>query len=140
VLIVDDDQGVREFCKSVLEMEGLRCDEAVNGVQGLEATQARLYDLVLLDIDMPQMNGREMLQHLRETPPCPHLKVIMFSGRASSDDMAELLSAGADDYLTKPFSIVQLQARIKAALRFKDAQDRSDLLNQHLLVTNRKLE
>jgi response regulator RpfG family c-di-GMP phosphodiesterase len=64
----------------------------------------------------------------------------MFSGRVAGDDMAELLLAGADDYLAKPFSIVPLQARIKAALRFKDAQDRSDLLNQHLLSANRELD
>jgi response regulator RpfG family c-di-GMP phosphodiesterase len=140
ILIVDDGDDIREFCKSVLEIEGLRCDEAANGVLALEATQAKRYDLVLLDIDMPRMNGREVLKQLRENPPCPHLKVIMFSGRADGDDMAELLLAGADDYLTKPFTIIQLQARIKAALRFKDAQDRSDLLNQHLLSTNRELD
>jgi response regulator RpfG family c-di-GMP phosphodiesterase/serine/threonine protein kinase len=139
-LIVDDDEDVRLFCRSVLESDTLRCEEAGNGVQALEAVHARPYDLVLLDIDMPQMNGREVLRRLREAPPCPHLKVIMFSGRASSDDMAEMLLAGADDYLTKPFSVVQMLARIKTALRFKDAQDRSDLLNQHLLATNRELE
>jgi response regulator RpfG family c-di-GMP phosphodiesterase len=140
LLIVDDDPDVREFCKSVLEHPSLRCDEAANGELGLEAVRACRYDLVLLDIDMPEMNGREVLRRLREAPPCPHLKVIMFSGRATGDDMAEMLLAGADDYLTKPFSVVQLQARIKASLRFKEAQDRSDRLNQHLLATNRELE
>jgi response regulator RpfG family c-di-GMP phosphodiesterase/serine/threonine protein kinase len=140
ILIVDDADDVREFCKTVLETEGFQCDEAANGVLALEATQGKRFDLVLLDIDMPRMNGREVLRHLRENPPCPHLKVIMFSGRADGDDMAELLLAGADDYLTKPFTIIQLQARIKSALRFKDAQDRSDLLNQHLLATNRELD
>jgi response regulator RpfG family c-di-GMP phosphodiesterase len=140
LLIVDDDADVRQFCRSVLEHPSLRCDEAAHGEAALEAVRAHRYDLVLLDIDMPQMNGREVLRRLREAPPCPHLKVIMFSGRATGDDMAEMLLAGADDYLTKPFSVVQLQARIKAALRFKEAQERSDRLNQHLLATNRELE
>ncbi len=140
VLIVDDDADVRQFCKSVLEHPAVRCHEAADGAQALEAVAARRYDLVLLDIDMPGMNGREVLRRLREAPPCPHLKVIMFSGRATGDDMAEMLLAGADDYLTKPFSVVQLQARIKAALRFKEAQERSDRLNQNLLATNRELE
>jgi putative two-component system response regulator len=64
----------------------------------------------------------------------------MFSGRASADEMAQMMSAGADDYLTKPLSIVQLLSRVKAALRLKDAQDRSDLLNRHLLGVNSELE
>src|SRR5207245_4248908 len=97
-------------------------------------------DRVLLDIDMPEMNGLDVLQYLRKSPPAPHLKIIMFSGRASADEMAEMMLAGADDYLTKPFSVVQLVARVKAALRLKDAQDRSDLLNRHLLAVNSELE
>ncbi len=140
VLIVDDDPDVRELCQSLLQSDTLVCDQAEDGAPALEALGAHRYDLVLLDIDMPRMSGREVLRRLREAPPCPHLKVIMFSGRASADDMAELLLAGADDYLSKPFSIVQLEARIKASLRFKDAQDRSDLLNHHLLAMNRELE
>jgi response regulator RpfG family c-di-GMP phosphodiesterase len=140
VLIVDDDADVRELCVSLLKSETIRCDEATDGVAALDATRAHRYDLVLLDIDMPRLNGREVLRHLRESPPSPHLKVILFSGRASSDDMAELLLAGADDYLAKPFSVVQFQARVKAALRFKDLQDRADLLNQRLLASNEELE
>ena len=140
ILIVDDEPDVRELCKSLLQSESLRCDEAGDGASALAAVPAGRYDLVLLDIDMPRMNGREVLRRLREAPPCPHLKVIMFSGRASGDDMAEMLLAGADDYLTKPFSVVQLDARIKAALRFKDVQDRSVLLNQQLLAANHELE
>jgi response regulator RpfG family c-di-GMP phosphodiesterase len=140
VLIVDDDPDVRELCRSLLKSETVECDEAHDGVAAMEAVSGKRYDLLLLDIDMPRMTGREVLRRLRETPPCPHLKIILFSGRASGDDMAELLLAGADDYLPKPFSVVQLQARVKTALRFKDAQDRSDLLNLHLLTTNRELE
>jgi response regulator RpfG family c-di-GMP phosphodiesterase len=64
----------------------------------------------------------------------------MFSGRITPDDMARLLLAGADDFLQKPFTIVQLRSRVKAALRLKEAQDRSDLLNRHLLTVNAELE
>jgi response regulator RpfG family c-di-GMP phosphodiesterase len=70
----------------------------------------------------------------------PNLKVIMFSGQASSDEMAEMMLAGADDYLTKPFSIPQLIGRVQTALRLKEAQDRSDRLNQQMLAVNAELE
>jgi response regulator RpfG family c-di-GMP phosphodiesterase/serine/threonine protein kinase len=140
VLIVDDEEGVRELCRTLLSSETVRCDGVADGLAALEAVRSQNYDLVLLDIDMPRLNGRETLKRLREAPPCPHLKVIMFSGRESGDDMADLLAAGADDYVPKPFSVVQLQARMKAALRFKDAQDRSELLNRRLLATNSELE
>src|SRR5205814_358640 len=98
------------------------------------------YDLVLLDIDMPGLSGTEAMRRIRQAPPVANLKVLMFSGRTSADEMAQLLLAGADDFLPKPFTIVQLRARAKAALRLKDAQDRSDLLNRHLLTVNAELE
>lgn len=140
VLVVDDESDTRNLCRLALQAEGIPCDESANGVLALQAIQAKRYDLVLSDIDMPEMTGPEVLRHLREAPPCPHLKIIMFSGRASSDEMAQMLLAGADDYLTKPLSMVQLLSRVKAALRLKDAQDRSDLLNRNLLAVNHQLE
>ena len=141
ILIVDDEPQLRLFSRFALEpADGPRCDEAANGVLALEAIKAKRYDLVLLDIDMPEMTGPEVCRFLRENPPCPHLKVIMMSGRATPDEMARMLSNGADDYLTKPLSAVRLQAKVKAALRLKDAQDRADLLNSHLLAVNRELE
>ncbi|HMC66165.1 MAG TPA: response regulator [Gemmataceae bacterium] len=140
VLIVDDENDIRTLCRFAIQADGVMCDEASNGVRALEACTAKRFDLVLLDIDMPEMNGLDVLQYLRKSPPAPHLKIIMFSGRASADEMAEMMLAGADDYLTKPFSVVQLVARVKAALRLKDAQDRSDLLNRHLLTVNSELE
>jgi response regulator RpfG family c-di-GMP phosphodiesterase len=109
-------------------------------MQALQMVAAQPFDLVLLDIDMPELTGWQVLQRLRETPPHPHLKIIMFSGRASADEMAQTLAAGADDYLTKPFSPVQLRARVKAVLQLKDAQLRTDLLGTHLLEVNAELE
>ena len=139
-LIVDDEASIRTFCRQVLQAEGIYCDEANDGVQGLEAARAKPYDVVMLDVDMPGLKGPEVLRHLREAPPCPHLKVMMISGQCPADEMARMLLAGADDYLNKPFSLIQLQARVKAALRLKDAQDRSELLTGRLLAVNAELE
>jgi response regulator RpfG family c-di-GMP phosphodiesterase len=140
VLIVDDDQGVRDLCRYTLQSDGIRCDEASDGAAALYLTKTRPYDLVLSDIDMPKMPGSELLHELRSKPPCPHLKVVMISGRASGDEMSQMLLAGADDYLTKPLSVVQVLSRVKSALRLKEAQDRSDLLSRHLLAANAELE
>ncbi|HEV3260123.1 MAG TPA: response regulator, partial [Gemmataceae bacterium] len=136
ILIVDDEPHIRCLCRYALQSDELHCEEAANGVLALQAVHARRYDLALLDIDMPEMKGPEVLRRLRQTPPGAHFKVIMFSGRSSADEMAQMLLAGADDYLTKPFSNVQLQARVKAALRLKEAQEQSDALNRQLLSLN----
>jgi response regulator RpfG family c-di-GMP phosphodiesterase len=133
VLIIDDEQAIRSFCRHILQGGGIECDEAPDGEAGLAMLGAQPYDVVLLDVDMPKMTGPEVLRRVREAPPCPHLKVLMFSGRATADDMAQQLLAGADDYLTKPFSLIQLRGRVKAALRLKEAQDRTEVLNKHLL-------
>jgi response regulator RpfG family c-di-GMP phosphodiesterase len=108
----------------------------VNGFLGVEAANSQPFDLVILDVDMPVLTGLEALRKLRENPPIPNLKIMMISGNKSGDEMARLLGAGADDYLNKPFTVVQFQQRVKAALRLKQAQDRSELLNQHLLAIN----
>jgi putative two-component system response regulator len=139
-LVVDDNEHIRGLFRRMLEGAGLTCDEASNGRQALEAVRATAFDLVLLDINMPEMPGTEVLRLLRAQPPSPHLKIIMLSGEVSSDEMSNLLAGGADDYLTKPPSMAQLVARVRAALGLKDAQDRADLLNSHLLSLNAELE
>jgi response regulator RpfG family c-di-GMP phosphodiesterase len=140
VLIVDDEPFIRQFCRFALQDEGIQCEEASDGFQALEMLGQKRFDLVLLDWSMPNLNGLEVCGKLREAPPAPNLKVILFSAHGTSDDVGQVLAAGADDYLTKPFSTVQLVARLKAALRLKDAQDRSDLLNRRLLAVNHELE
>jgi response regulator RpfG family c-di-GMP phosphodiesterase len=140
VLIVDDEPDLRRLCRVALEAEGLLCEEAGDGAAALEALAARPCDLVLSDLDMPGMHGSELLQKLREAPPVPNLKVLLVSGRMDPDEMSRLLSAGADDYLAKPLSLPQLQARVKSALRLKGAQDRSDRLYRELLAVNAALE
>jgi len=140
VLIVDDEEGVRSFCKLIISAEGVQCDEVGDGLAALEAIKKTAYDLVLTDDKMPGMQGVELLRCLRENPPTPNLKIVIISGHNSSDEMANMLRAGADDYLTKPFSVMQMKNRIHSALKLKDAQDRSNLLNQHLRQINAEFE
>jgi response regulator RpfG family c-di-GMP phosphodiesterase/tRNA A-37 threonylcarbamoyl transferase component Bud32 len=140
VLIVDDEASIRRLCREVLKSRGVVCEEASNGGEALERVVVEPPDLMLVDVNMPSMSGPELLQRIRANPPAPNLKVIMFSGQASGDEMAEMMLAGADDYLTKPFSIPQLIGRVQTALRLKEAQDRSDRLNQQMLAVNAELE
>jgi response regulator RpfG family c-di-GMP phosphodiesterase len=140
VLIVDDEAGIRRFCNLALTGEGLICEEASDGQEALEFASREPFDLVLLDIDMPRLNGIETCRRLRARPTLPHQKIIMLSGRVSPDELARLLLAGADDSLCKPFTLVQVQSRVKAALRHKEAQQRAGDLNQQLLTVNRELE
>lgn len=140
VLIVDDQPDIRRLCRVALGAEGMLCDEVGTGPDAVALAAAHAYDLVLLDVDLPGFSGEEVLRRLRQKPPTRHLKVVMFSGAASGDDLSRILLAGADDFVTKPFSVVQLRARVKTALRLKDAQDRSDVLNRELLVVNAELE
>ena len=96
--------------------------------------------MVLLDIDLPGVSGWEVCRQLRHVPGRPHLKVLLFSGHANPDDLAQMMLAGADDYLTKPFSPVQLASRVQAALQLQRAQERMDRLNRDLLAVNSEME
>jgi len=140
ILIVDDEADICELCRHILQSVDLQCEAAHNGSQALEALASQPFDLVLLDIDMPGISGFEVVHLLRQYPPCANLKIIMFSGRVSADEMARLLLNGVDDFLTKPFSQVQLLARVRAALQLREAQNRSEVLNSHLITINGELE
>jgi response regulator RpfG family c-di-GMP phosphodiesterase len=140
VLIVDDQPDVRRVCRLALTSEGAKCDEVGSGPEAVEQLGRVDYDLVLLDVDLPGYSGEEVLRRARLKPPSPFLKVVMMSGRTSGDELSRMLANGADDFLTKPFSLVQLRSRVKAALRLKAAQDRSERLNRQLATLNAELE
>jgi response regulator RpfG family c-di-GMP phosphodiesterase/serine/threonine protein kinase len=140
ILLVDDQPEIHAVCGYALQAEGYAWEGVKNGYEALAAIEARPFDLVLLDVDIPGMNGFEVLRRLRPHASDPNLKVLMVSGRATADEMATMLQAGADDYLTKPFSLVQLRARVKAALQLKQAQDRSATLLRHQAAVAAELE
>ncbi|MEX0706018.1 MAG: response regulator, partial [Nitriliruptoraceae bacterium] len=117
VLVVDDDDDIRTVLRIVLELEGMEVVTACDGVEGLEVAHAQRPDAVLLDVNMPRMNGMQMLAALREDPALGHLPVLMLTARAETDDAVEALRAGADDHIAKPFDPRLLAARIEAVVR-----------------------
>jgi response regulator RpfG family c-di-GMP phosphodiesterase len=140
VLIVDDESVIRDMCRRTLMAEGITCQEAGSGLEALELLHAMPFDLMLLDVNLPDCLGSELLQHVRSIKPESNLKIVMMSGQCHGDEMAQLLLSGADDYLAKPFSLMQLQARVRSCLRLKEAQERTQQLHEKLLATNADLE
>ena len=136
VLVVDDEPTVRKCVRLSLVSEGIDCDEATNGDEALSLLNENVYDLVLTDIEMPVLSGMELVKAIRNRIGLGNLKVLVFSGRSSPNEMARMMSAGADDYLVKPLSIVQLRSRVSAALRLKESQDAAEALNQRLFEAN----
>ena len=132
LLVVDDEPSLRRTCRHVLAADGFDLDEAATGAAALEAVAKNRYDLVLLDVSLPDVSGYEVLKRLREAPGGTYVRVLLLSGMAPADDMAGMLHNGADDFLCKPFTPAQLQGRVKAALRLKMMLDRADGLQQHL--------
>jgi DNA-binding response OmpR family regulator len=114
ILIVDDEPRMIKFIRLNLELEGYRVSEALNGLEALNKVRRELPDLVLLDVMMPEMDGFETLEHIREVSNVP---VIMLTVKAEEEDKVHGLELGADDYVTKPFSPRELSSRIKAVLR-----------------------
>jgi DNA-binding response OmpR family regulator len=117
VLIVDDDPQLRVLFGQALRTEGFQVEEAGSGTEALEILQEQVPDLVLLDVVMPGLSGIETCQRIRERSTVP---VIILTALGREQDVVAGLEAGADDYCTKPVSVVQLVARIRAQLRRRD--------------------
>ena len=115
VLIVDDDDKLREFVRVNLEMEGYTVREAASAHEGLEALEEQSPDLVLLDVMMPEMDGWEMLRQLHERHGMGAIPVIVFSGQVE-EDAGEVAARGAQAFIGKPFSPQSLIERTKALL------------------------
>jgi putative two-component system response regulator len=139
-LIVDDEVAVRHLHRMILGPLGCATVEVADGASALAAAAAEPFDLVLLDLNLPDMNGYEICRRLRETSADPHLKVIIVSGVGDQNDLAEALPRGADDYIPKPFEPRQMAAKVQHALRLRDAQSRARLLADQLHLTNQQLQ
>ena len=140
VLLVDDEEPLRRLERHILEPIGCVCDDAVDAGQAFEALASKGYDLVILDLNLPDMDGYEVCRRLRERPRHPNLKIVIVSGRGDHSQLAESLPLGADDYVPKPFGPRQLQARVLHALQLKSAQDQAEFISRQLALTNQQLE
>ena len=114
ILIVDDEPRMRRFVRMNLELEGLRVSEASDGLEAIRRVREEMPDLVVLDVEMPHLDGFETLAEIRRASPVP---VIMLTVRSEEDERIKGLDLGADDYVTKPFSARELVSRINAVLR-----------------------
>jgi two-component system KDP operon response regulator KdpE len=124
ILVIDDDVTIRRLLKVSLESQGYTVAEAVNGQDGIQQTAVARPELVVLDLGLPDMDGLKVLQSIREWATVP---VIVLTVRDADTDKVSLLDAGANDYLTKPFSIPELLARIRVALRLTQVSEGSPM-------------
>lgn len=118
ILIVEDEEKIARFVTLELEHEGYQVEHAADGRAAVDLALERGYDLILLDVLLPQLNGMEVLRRVRKHKDVP---VIMVTARDAVMDKVAGLDAGADDYLTKPFAIEELFARIRVALKRSEA-------------------
>lgn len=114
ILIAEDDADIRGLLKLYLEGEGFRVLEADNGARALDLARAQAPDMAILDIMMPQLNGFELTRALRKFSDIP---ILILSAKSQDNDKILGLNLGADDYITKPFSVRELLARVKANIR-----------------------
>jgi two-component system KDP operon response regulator KdpE len=140
ILVIDDESQIRKFLEISLRSQGYAVAESATGREGLESLATRGADLVVLDLGLPDMDGQEVLRELREWSRVP---VIVLSVRASEQEKVRVLDAGANDYVTKPFGIQELMARVRGLLRdsgagtesppvFDDGNLRIDLARRRL--------
>lgn len=131
LLIVDDDDEIRELLEFDLAQSGYKVDTAQNGLEGLEKAVNNYYDLVLLDVMMPKMNGFDVCKNIRKSKP--ELPVLLLTAKGTIDDKTQGFDCGADDYLVKPFDIQEVLLRVRALLRRKSDSQPEQLLKKEIL-------
>lgn len=116
ILIIEDDLGLAENLKALLQVKGYTVEFAADGVQGVEAARKSLPDVVLLDIMIPKLSGFDVCRTLRTDPKTQRIRIIMMTGLSQMQDIEKAFSCGAVDYLTKPFDSERLIKKIENAL------------------------
>ncbi|PPS45172.1 SpoIIE family protein phosphatase [Chroococcidiopsis sp. TS-821] len=145
ILVVDDNESNRDLLSRLITAQGYTVTTAANGLQAIQLIKTGNYDLILLDILMPEVNGYEVLQWLREQ--FQHIPAIAISALDEIDSVVKCIEMGAEDYLTKPFNSVLLRARIEACLEKKRLRDREaqylaelGRANQEITILNERLK
>jgi two-component system KDP operon response regulator KdpE len=148
ILLIEDEPEIRRFLRTTLPAHGFRLQEAVTGKEGLTAAKARNPDLILLDLGLPDIEGNEVIRQIREWTTTP---IIVLSAREQEQAKVAALDLGADDYVTKPFGLNELLARIRTALRHASRTSESaesvftfgdlkvDLGRRHVFVSEKEI-
>jgi two-component system phosphate regulon response regulator PhoB len=126
ILVVEDEDDIRELLRYNLAREGYRVIGAESGEEALKAVRSSLPDLVLLDLMLPGVNGLEVCRSLRQDPHTRNLPIVMLTAKGEEADVVAGLELGADDYVTKPFSLRVLLARLRAVLRRRQSPPPSE--------------
>ncbi len=121
VLLIEDDESIQELLRVYFEAKGHAVSAAADGVEGLKTFNAALPELVLLDVGLPKLDGWAVLQAIRASSSVP---VVLLTALDDTEDVVRGLAMGADDYLTKPFDVRELDARVQAILRRLDPQQK----------------
>ena len=130
--MIEDDPNITDFMEVVFEREQYRLTVAANGMEALTALQAETFDVILLDLGLPDIDGMDLLKILRKRMDLP---IVVISARKDENEKVAALDLGADDYVTKPFGTNELLARIRTALRHKKTKE-----EQTLIVVNNALK
>lgn len=138
LLVVEDHQQLSSNIKSYLNQEGYVCEVAANYQQAVEKLYAYEYDMVALDLMLPDGNGMDLLRSIKEN--WPTLCVLIISAKNALDDKIQGLNLGADDYLAKPFHLAELNARIKAVFRRKNQQGDDKLVFEEMVLNTNTFE
>lgn len=137
VLVVDDEKLIVKGIRFSLEQEGMEVDCAYDGEEALEKVREKEYDMILLDIMLPKLTGLEVCQQIREFSSVP---IIMLTAKGEDMDKILGLEYGADDYITKPFNILEVKARIKAIMRRMRKEETKESFGKTLVSGDLKLD
>ena len=138
ILIVEDEEDIQRLLFFHLIKQGCHVSSADSGEEALERIEEEDFDLVLLDIMLPGVDGIEVCKRIRRNPRASHLPILMLTAKTEEEDIVHGLDSGADDYITKPFSPKVLIARIKALLR--RSRQKKDKLEEQMIVLGKGLE
>ena len=131
ILIIEDDMTINGLLRSIIEKSGYAADSAYNGTDGLAMGLHEDYDLILLDLMLPEKSGEEIVKELRRANTIP---VIVLSAKGETHNRVELLRLGVDDYITKPFDIDEVLLRIQAVLRRTTQQENKEIVFHELII------
>ncbi len=140
LLVVDDNEMNRDMLSRRLERQGYHVDRAVNGREAIDKVRYLPYDLILLDIMMPEMNGYQALEALKNAQASRHIPVIMISALDDLESVVRCIELGAEDYISKPFNPTLLKARVSASLEKKRLHDQEEDYRRRVEEQNHELE